>query len=69
MRVRNVLCLVAMGLAVGTTGADDTSSDDRKKADKPTSVHEFTVESIDGKQVKLADYAGQVLLIVNVASK
>jgi len=33
------------------------------------SVHDFVVNGIDGKEVKLADYKGKVLLIVNVASK
>jgi glutathione peroxidase len=33
------------------------------------SVHSFTVKTIDGKQVKLRDYAGKKLLIVNTASE
>ena len=32
-------------------------------------IHDFALETIDGKQRKLADFAGQVLLVVNVASK
>jgi glutathione peroxidase len=32
-------------------------------------VHDFTAESLDGTAVKLADYRGKVLLIVNTASK
>lgn len=32
-------------------------------------VHDFTVSTADGKEVKLSDYAGKVLLIVNTASK
>ena len=40
------------------------------KADSPaaTSIYSFTVQSIDGKSVPLADYKGKVLLIVNTAS-
>jgi glutathione peroxidase len=34
-----------------------------------TSTHDFTATSIDGSKVPLSDYAGKVLLIVNVASK
>ncbi len=34
-----------------------------------SNVHEFTLNSIDGKPVSLADYKGKVVLIVNVASK
>ena len=36
---------------------------------KPTSVHHFKVQDIDDKQVSLADYKGEVLLIVNTASQ
>ncbi|MDY7100222.1 MAG: glutathione peroxidase [Actinomycetota bacterium] len=32
-------------------------------------VHDFEADSIDGEPVKLADYAGKVVLVVNVASK
>jgi glutathione peroxidase len=34
-----------------------------------SSVHEFTLKSIDGQPSSLADYKGKVLLIVNVASQ
>jgi glutathione peroxidase len=34
-----------------------------------TSVHDFRMKSIDGKDVSLADYNGKALLIVNVASR
>jgi len=34
-----------------------------------SSVHEFTMKSIDGRAVPLSTYKGKVLLIVNVASK
>ncbi|MBI4781853.1 MAG: glutathione peroxidase [Oscillatoriophycideae cyanobacterium NC_groundwater_1537_Pr4_S-0.65um_50_18] len=33
-----------------------------------TSISDITVKTIDGKDVTLGDYAGKVLLIVNVAS-
>jgi glutathione peroxidase len=32
-------------------------------------VHDFTAKNIDGKDKKLADYKGKVLLLVNVASQ
>lgn len=32
-------------------------------------MYEFTVKDIKGKEVKLADYKGKVVLVVNVASK
>ena len=34
-----------------------------------TSTHDFTATTSDGKEVPLSDYAGKILLIVNVASK
>ena len=34
-----------------------------------SSVHEFTVNTLSGKPVPLADYKGKVVLVVNVASK
>ena len=34
-----------------------------------TNTYDFTVATADGGQVKLGDYAGKVLLVVNVASK
>src|SRR6478672_10602712 len=34
-----------------------------------SSVHEFTMKSIDGTPVSLGDYKGKILLIVNVASQ
>jgi len=33
------------------------------------SIYDFTVKTIDGKDQSLADYRGQVLLIVNTASQ
>ncbi len=33
------------------------------------SVYDFTMKSIDGKAVPLADFKGKLLLVVNVASK
>jgi glutathione peroxidase len=39
------------------------------KENQPVSPLEFTVKTIDGKDQKLADYKGKVVMIVNVASK
>jgi glutathione peroxidase len=36
---------------------------------QPSSVHDFTMLSLEGDTVSLADYKGKVLVIVNVASK
>ena len=40
-----------------------------KDTDIPESVKNIVVKNMDGKDVKLSDYTGKVLLIVNVASK
>jgi glutathione peroxidase len=37
--------------------------------DEPKSVYDFTMKSIDGKDVKLSSYRGKVVMIVNVASR
>ena len=34
-----------------------------------SSVHEFTMKSLDGKQVPLSSFKGKVMLVVNVASQ
>jgi len=34
-----------------------------------SSLHDFTLKTIDGKDCALRDYAGKVVLLVNVASK
>ncbi|HEX9658615.1 MAG TPA: glutathione peroxidase [Bacteroidota bacterium] len=40
-----------------------------KMEDHPRSIYDFTMKSIDGKEVPLSRYKGKVLLVVNVASK
>ena len=52
--MRNLLVILAMTTAVAFSAS---------------SVHEFTLNSIDGKAAPLASYKGKVLLLVNVASK
>ena len=48
-------------LTAMTTPAETTANS--------ASVYDFTVKSIDGKEVKLSKYKGKKLLIVNTASK
>ena len=54
--------LFAMGV-VSAAGAVDG------KQSRPMSIHEFTMDSIDGKPVKLSVYEGKVVLLVNTASE
>lgn len=46
-----------------------TSPPAASKDNTPVSPLDFSVKSIDGKDQKLADYKGKVVLMVNVASK
>jgi glutathione peroxidase len=54
--------------SLALTGDNKSAANESvKMAEK--SVLEFTMKDIDGKDVKLDDYRGKVLLMVNVASK
>ena len=63
------LCIgvVCAGVGVAALGQDSAK---KPTADGSTvkSIYEFTVNDIDGKEVSLAKYKGDVCLIVNVAS-
>jgi glutathione peroxidase len=50
-------------------GAAGQESKKPAAADSGKSVYDFTAKNIDGKDVKLSSYSGDVLLIVNVASR
>lgn len=69
--VFNRLCALASlaGLAslMAVAPLSSVSADDSAK--KPTSVLDFHVKDIDGKDVDLSMYKGKVLLIVNTASQ
>ncbi len=54
------------------TGAHVSAEDETKPTAAPQAaetVHEFTVKSLDGKDIDLSKYKGKVLLVVNVASE
>ena len=65
------LAVVSTGtLVLGMAGArTDAATPAAPKPAAPSSVYDFTVTGIDGDDVKLENYKGDVLLIVNVASK
>ncbi|GAB4143698.1 MAG: glutathione peroxidase [Ignavibacteriales bacterium] len=46
-----------------------TFANQTEKENKKMNVHEISVLDMNGKEVKLSDYKGKVLMIVNVASK
>ena len=70
LRTKIHTVLIAGGLAA--TLACATVAQEPEAA-KPTvaakSIYDFTVRNIDGKKVSLSKYQGDVMLIVNVASK
>lgn len=71
MLKRNTLShcgLVLLVTAVSAVLADDGKDDSAKKKGVGA-VLDFTVQNIDGDYVRLADYQGDVLMVVNVASK
>ena len=57
----------ALAALFAVSAAAVVSAQDAAK--KPTSVLDFRVKDIDGKDVDLAQYKGKVLLIVNTASQ
>ena len=56
----------AAGDADGILGAGVQAEDAKKKV---ASVHDFKVKDIDGKEIDLSKFRGQVLMLVNVASQ
>ena len=59
------LLLPALGLLMTVSGAASAAD----AAKKPASVLDFKVKDIDGKTIDLDKYRGEVLLVVNTASK
>jgi glutathione peroxidase len=57
-----ILCALLIVFSFGTTALSNFSY-------KPKSVLDFTMKDIDGNDVKLKKYKGNVLLVVNTASK
>lgn len=57
-----MLCVVAVVMTIAARAAE-------KGADRVSSVLDFKVKSLKGKQVDLSKYKGKVVLIVNTASQ
>lgn len=66
MKNMMILALIATA-AIGCQGQVATMQTTPSVADK--TFYDFTMKSIDGKDVPLSDFKGKVLLVVNVASK
>jgi glutathione peroxidase len=61
-----LVIVVASALCIAQFAPAKTKGESREKQAK---LYSFTMKTIDGKEKKLSDYRGKVLLIVNVASK
>jgi glutathione peroxidase len=59
VRTRSVRMFVALGLVMIMAGSAFAASN----------IYDFTLPSIDGKPMPLADFKGKVVLLVNVASR
>ena len=55
------LCVAALAGVNANKGA--------KESVKVASIYDFVMKDIDGREVKMSDFRGKVLLIVNVASR
>jgi glutathione peroxidase len=67
MRKSIAVSAAVLGLMLGLSAP---SMAEEKSTKKESGVLDFTMKTIDGKDVKLSEkYAGKVVLIVNVASK
>lgn len=68
--VSRLLALLAVSGALFTVGLVPAQADQKgpRMAATPTSLYEFTMDDIDGRPVKLGQYRGKVLLLVNTAS-
>lgn len=62
------LPIVLLVLLMGACASEESDESEQKAADVK-SIYSFVVKEIDGNDVRLGDFRGQVLLIVNVASK
>ena len=71
LTVVNRLCVLSFMASVAALlfGASVAVVSAADPAKKPTSVLDFHVKDIEGKDVDLASYKGKVLLIVNTASQ
>ncbi len=59
-----IACVVVFSISAGAFAGDES---EKKKVVSP--ALDFTMKNIEGRDVYLGDYQGDVLLVVNVASK
>lgn len=68
MKIRHIVNFASSILVLLTTSIIALNNPP-KGTDMSNNIKEISVKDIDGKEIKLSDYKGKVLLIVNVASK
>ena len=66
--IRLLLILPVIALLSAVSGGEVKKESPKEETHMP-GIYDFRVADIDGNDVNLADYKGNVLLIVNVASK
>src|SRR6266446_4015165 len=66
--MKGAMTLVGM-LFVMTAMPSMQAGDNPSKEGKSSLIYDFTLKNIDGKDVKLNQYQGKALLLVNVASQ
>ena len=67
--LKKAVTLAAIILASLVPGFRCTAMESAVTGDEAKSVLDFTMKSIDGKEIKLDSYRGKVVMIVNVASR
>ena len=65
----SLVLTVALFTQAQTSPSDKPKMDKTASSAKAQSIYDFTVKDIDGKDVKLDRYRGDVLVVINTASR
>lgn len=66
---RNLFIVLSAAAALSLFATATADDEKDAKTDAPANIYGFEVATIDGEKIKLEKFSGDVLLIVNVASK
>ena len=64
-----LILAMALSVQVSTWAAQNETPQKETERDSEMGIYDFEVESITGEMIKLKEYEGKVILIVNVASR